>query len=279
MVFPCRVWSEIRSRAGEELGITIRGWMQDKVEPRFPYARPRVSEIASSCPAHRDVYLRRVRGLGGYAGDSLDLGVLVHEAFLGPLKLVGSGGGDVAGLYEWSVEWFKGLLARVVDGGAGDRVEIVRAAFAHGLMAALNAAESGIPVAVEPVLSGAALGVADARPDVIVANIPVEVVLASRGNGWVERKRLALAGYALIMESIWCVNVDFGVIVGIQVSGNSVRVRWRVETLGDKLRRRFLEERDRVAAIIETGEDPGLPASCPARCPFREVCGVARGGN
>jgi len=51
-----------------------------------------------------------------------------------------------------------------------------------------------------------------------------------------------------------------------------VKFTWRVVRVDDSLRRRFLDARDEVARILEYGDDPGTPPSCPSMCPYRGVC-------
>ena len=46
--------------------------------------------------------------------------------------------------------------------------------------------------------------------------------------------------------------------------------------IGDPLRREFIEIRDEVFDIINTGEDPGTPPQCPEYCIYIEVCSSKR---
>ena len=95
MVFPRRVWDYIRSLGSEgPVYAEVRGWRFELVSPRYRY-RPSVSEVAGFCPSHRDVYLQRVRGLQPPRSPAALYGVLVHEFFLEPFRLVDRGVSDL----------------------------------------------------------------------------------------------------------------------------------------------------------------------------------------
>jgi len=52
------------------------------------------------------------------------------------------------------------------------------------LRLAAAARVEGVPVSVEPRIPGRPVGLSDyVKPDLVVGNVPVEVVLAGRGNG------------------------------------------------------------------------------------------------
>jgi CRISPR-associated protein Csa1 len=38
--------------------------------------------------------------------------------------------------------------------------------------------------------------------------------------------------------------------------------------VGERLRRAFLEERNRLMELVHSGADPGLSPACSARCPL-----------
>jgi CRISPR-associated protein Csa1 len=265
-VFPRRVWDLVRSRGLDLVSPELRGWA---LEPGRYSARPSVSDVASPCPSKRDVYLRRVRGLRLPESGAVGLGRLVHEAFLYPFRHVSTG-----------TPWWRVVesWARRVSSLPGPLRGVARSVFDEALGLAALARADGVPVAVEPEVPGGPVGLSDyVKPDLLVGYTPVEVVLAA-GRGWAERKSLALAGYALAVEAWTGQPVDYAVIAGVAVNG-AARIVWRVVWVDDPLRRRFIEERDRVARIIEYAEDPGLPPACPQRCPFRGVChGEGAGG-
>lgn len=273
LVLPRRVWDFIRSvGASGDNPVEFRGWRFDLVGPRYRF-RPAVSEVASFCPSRREVFFRRVRGLVGEVG--VNRGVLVHEFFLEPFRLVGRG---LWGLEEL-LEGRRRLEERfgVVDG-------FYRRVFGLGVALALQVVvDGGLPVSVEPGVPGGSVGFADVvRPDLLVGLIPVEVVFGSPETLYGSRKELAVAAYGLAVEA-WTGNpVDYGVVVYVRDVGGMPALDWRVVVLDDGLRRRVLRERDETAMIVDEGFDPGPsdPRVCPEWCPFRGVCfGEGVGGK
>jgi len=234
VALPRWVWDELRATAGETV-VHTRGWDWQLLQPRYK-ARPSVSDLTSPCPTKRDVYLRKVLGVR-LESEAMSKGRAVHEAFMAPFKGV-------------ELETEDPLLKRVYE-----EAKVRKAA----------AEEEGIPVEVEPEIPGHSVGLSSAlKPDFLVGFIPVEVVY---GNG-LERKKLAVTGYALALES-W---IGHPVEVGIVVSVTDKKTYWNVVRIHEGLRRRFLEVRDEVARILGEKEDPGAPEECPKACPFAEVC-------
>ena len=272
MVLPRRVWDYIRSLGSEgPVYAEVRGWRFDYVAPRYRY-RPSVSEVASYCPCHRDAYLQRVRGLQPPRSQRALYGVLVHEFFLEPFRLVDRGVDSLDALVAG-----RHRLARRL-GVRADR--FLGRVYEFGAILALQSRVDGdIPLRVEPPIPGAPVGLSDTvRPDLLVGFIPVEVTAAGPGGTYGSRKELQLAGYALAIEAWTGVPVDYGIVVYVgRRGGGEPRLEWRVVVIDDALRRSFLRERDEVAMIVENRVDPG-PAGegCPSWCPFRGVEGCPR---
>jgi len=42
--------------------------------------------------------------------------------------------------------------------------------------------------------------------------------------------------------------------------------------VGDELRREFIEVRDEIAELVDSGIDPGKPNQCPKFCSYYGVC-------
>jgi len=262
-LFPRWVWDFVRVVGGEVVA-EVRGWRFDVVGGRF-FARPSISDVTSPCPVKRDVWLRkvlRVRVDGGV----FVLGRVVHEVFLYPFKHYRDSLWDLAKNFDSILNSF-GSLCKVYKNRL---YELFKAAL--GL--ALYSAEEGIPISVEPTIPAASIGLSDyVRPDLLVGFIPVDIALMpnSRSDGF-ERKELALAGYALAVESWTGHPVDYGVAVYVNL-GEGPLLNWRIVRVDDSLRRAFLEARDRVAMVLEHPDDPPQPAdSCPRSCPYFEVC-------
>ncbi len=266
LVLPRRVWDFIRSLGAEAtVSAEVRGWRFDLVSPRYSY-RPTVSEIASYCPTRRDVYLKRVVGAREPEDTPAAIhGRYVHEVFLEPFRLVTSGRRSVEDLAAGK----RRVLRRL-----GVRTRLLESVYDLGAALALQTLVDGdIPVQVEPSIPGAAVGLSDTvKPDMLIGMIPVEVTTASPDTVYGERKKLAVAGYALALEAWTGVPVDYGVTLYLRERDGTVWPDWRVVVIDDGLRRRFLRARDEVAMIVENRVDPGPSDQCPQWCPFRAIC-------
>jgi len=232
---PRAVWDELRATAGDFI-VNTRGWDWALVQPRHR-ARPSVSDVTSPCPTKRDVYLRKVAGVRA-ENRAMSRGKEVHEAFMAP---------------------FKGEERDYED-------PLLRRVYEEGKLRKAEAEAEGIPVSVEPEIPGSPIGLSSVlRPDFLVGFIPVEVVY---GNG-LERKKLAVTGYALALESWTGHPVDAAVVISV----TEKRTYWNLVRIHEGLRKKFLEMRDEVANMLAEGDDPGPADECPSTCPFREVCG------
>jgi len=273
-LLPRRVWDFIRS-LGAEGGVyaEVRGWRFEYVSPRYRY-RPSPSEVAGFCPTRRDVYLRRVRRLQAPRGPGAAYGQLVHEFFLEPFRLVDRGVVDVEGL----AAGLRRLQRRL--GVGGDRF-LRRVYSVASSLALQGVVDAELPVRVEPELPGAPVGLSDVvRPDLLVGFLPVEVTSASPQAYYGASKELQLAGYALAVEALTGLPVDYGVLLYVRRrEGGGARLEWRVVPVDDPLRRRFLRARDEAAMIVDDGVDPGAAGECPAWCPFRGAEGCPPRGR
>ena len=259
------MWDFIRATSGDGGYAEVRGWRYDVVATRY-CSRPSVSDVTSPCLTKRDIYLRKVLRVR-VDSKVLSLGRAVHEVFLYPFRYRGED-------FERLVHGFRHVLRQYQD--LRQYWRFFEKVFRKALTLSLISEEEQVPVSVEPYIPAGSIGLSDfVRPDLMVGFIPVDLVLVLGSHG-LERKELALAGYALAIEA-WTGNpVDVGVIIGIHM-GDDTRFTWRVVRIDDSLRRRFLEVRDEVARILDYGEDPERPSSCPSTCPYREVCW--NGGN
>jgi len=82
---------------------------------------------------------------------------------------------------------------------------------------------------------------------------------------------LSITGYALALEADDEIDVNFGAVVYVRI-GRSVRIDQKLFLISDELRREFLEVRDEIAELIESGADPGMPCECPKCCCYYDVC-------
>ncbi len=235
-MLPRSVWDELRATAGEAM-VTVRGWDWSLFHVNVP-VRPSVSDVTSPCLSKRDVYLRRVLKLRP-SSPLLERGKSVHEAFMAP---------------------FRGEERNFDD-------ELLKAVYEEAMLRKRIADEEGIPYKVEPELPGSVIGLSSVvKPDFLVGFMPVELVYG--GNGNVERKKLALAAYALVIEAWTGLPIDAGTIISVTDNG----IKYLLVRIGDYYRKKFLEERDHVASLLASREDPGKAERCVNSCPFKEVC-------
>ncbi|RLF22100.1 MAG: type I-A CRISPR-associated protein Cas4/Csa1 [Thermoprotei archaeon] len=266
MVVPTKVLNRIRTLSMGDFMVNYRGWNQELMEVKYRYF-PTVSEIASLCPTHRDVFLSKVQGLKPLENKNVVYGRLLHEAFLMPLRLVIENKRRrslIDLLYAG-----KQRLMRKIPSEIRAYAEKV---YDVACSLALNWAheEYQIPILVEPTIDATNIGLSDSlKPDLVIGLIPCEFTIMS--EKCFKRKEIALAAYALAIESMTQNPVNYGILASIRIGGR-VKVRWRLVPLTDQLRRMVIEERDKVARIVEYGDDPGISPSCSDFCLWREVC-------
>jgi len=126
-----------------------------------------------------------------------------------------------------------------------------------------------VPLDVEFRIDGSRLGLSNVRVDALLFPcIPVEIKV---GEG--VKPELALAGYALALESVIRRPVNYGIVVNVEFRSD-LSLSWRVKTvhIDDDLRLEFLHERDKRADIVDKKIDPGVAPSCPTTCPYYDYC-------
>ena len=82
---------------------------------------------------------------------------------------------------------------------------------------------------------------------------------------------LSLTGYALALEADDEVDVNFGFLIYIKINKN-VYFNVKGFVVSDEVRREFLEVRDEIAELVDSGIDPGKPSKCPKYCSYYGVC-------
>lgn len=265
MVLPRWVWDYIRNTAMEDVYVEVRGWMRDVVAPRYR-ARPSISDVTSPCDTKRDVYLRRVLGIRMPDSEVLVLGRMVHEVFFTVFN-------NRRDSLEDMIKDLNDLLSRYGELSRKYGNAIARL-YRKVVGLYLQSIEEGLPISVEPTVPGAPIGLSDfVKPDLLVGLIPIEVTTSRSSNTVddVDRKEIALAGYALALENWLGHPINFGVVINVRLN-DEVRLDYKVVPINDPLRKAFLDLRDKVARIIEYSDDPGKAQNCPSTCPFYGVC-------
>jgi len=128
-----------------------------------------------------------------------------------------------------------------------------------------------IPVVVEQRLDGRFLGLSGNLSADALTFSPV--VLDLKTGKFRQFQYLTTTGYALVLEAIYEVPIDVGVLVNLDFnSRNFPVIARRPHVISEALRNEFIEERDRKLEIVAEGIDPGVAPDCPEDCPFYNVC-------
>ncbi|NPA70671.1 MAG: type I-A CRISPR-associated protein Cas4/Csa1 [Crenarchaeota archaeon] len=277
----------------------LRGWSW--CEPPVLFvgcSRLSVSDIVSFCSTGRDVFLRYVVGVRGKFSKCVVRGLVVHVAFrefIHSLKRILYSGNVRNGVELLEALKREGhvVFSRVFDDPIYSTIDAreVEALFwevwRRGMTIYSGAFDKYlrnmdvdlryidsivkmvVPLDVEFRIDGSKIGLSNVRIDALLfPYVPVEIKV---GEG--VRPELALAGYALVLESVLRRPINHGVIVNVDVRSD-LSLSWRVKTIhiGEDLRLEFLHERDRRADIVDKKVDPGLASSCPVICPYYEYC-------
>jgi len=223
------------------VGEGLRGW---SVSSAGPLVRP--SSLASPCPSRRDAWLL-ARGWRLPRSGAVARGISYHEEVLGVFRAAVRG---------------PGALAEAVSS-----VRTHAGVWAVGVAAAWLGSGGVPPIAVEPRLPPAA-GFTSSRPDLVIGSSPAEVAYTNGSREYLERKRVELAAYALIIEALTKSPVSRGYL--IRVGDDTVTVE--EVPVDEGLRVEALRAREEIAAIMSSDEPPPMPGNCPRNCPLREVC-------
>lgn len=262
----------------------LRGWCWDRrpVRPKA-YFGLGVSEVAYRyCEVFRDLWLRRRGGVKPVVekGSLLWWGSVVHA-------VMDYACSDVRRLLDkgyppWRVyeEASKLALRRAREAGAeGDRritgfyKSVVMLLLAQTTIYSMlhdNTSYSMITPITEFRIDGTPLGLSSRlRVDAVTGmGVVVEFKYGGKGNG---RHKIGLAGYALALESMVELPVDFGVLVYINDLDNP-RLTMEPVYIDARLRRSFLENRDEAIDTLMMARPPEPLENCSRTCPFYKYC-------
>jgi len=132
-----------------------------------------------------------------------------------------------------------------------------------------NIVGHAIPPFVERKIDGSPVGLS--RYLSLDVFTPYSVIMDFKSGYERNEHMLSLTGYALALEADNEADVNFGFLIYIRVDKN-VHFRQKGFLVGDELRREFLEVRDEIAEIVDSGIDPGRPVECPEYCFYFGVC-------
>ncbi len=276
-------------RARDPVPEELRGWSHNSppIKPRA-YLGLGVGEVAYRyCETRRDLYLRRVVGLRGDSGKApLANGAAIHRIFseasrgVRKLAMLGRTGPEI--YEELSREAPKIASTECPEDLRGSceklyrylalmwSAETAKARIAYGSQDAVGF----IPWITELRIDGTLAGLSDrlSIDAMAEASIVIEIKTGQR-RGF---HKLALAGYALAIESSLEVPIDYGVLIYINMSREEPEISIEPHYISPDLRKEFIDARDEAIDMILSSRDPGIARNCPDTCPFLEICGVRR---
>ncbi len=287
-------------RVSEEL----RGWewYREPIRPPTEIIRLGVSDIANRyCDTMRDLYLKYVMNINVRPNFSMIWGKAIHEVYRTILETsrkiliessIITGSEFLEKIYEDDMINIivENILKSVnVTEEYTDQISKIRKAcinfakflviqiasridteLAKGRNDSNNIVGKVLPFFTEYKIDGSLIGLKDClKVDMMYHNIIIELKC-----GKIEHfHKLALAGYALAIESDLEIPIDYALLVYVNFNGKMIpRIRTIPIIVDDSLRREFLELRDNAMELILHERDPGISQSCPQDCPYRNYC-------
>lgn len=287
-----------------EVDEELRGWSygQGAVAPGGG-PQVGVADVAGGfCESSRDAYLRYVARIPQRDNRVLQRGRLLHEAWTRTVSAVKKAlyaaqelpsaaqlstelRSFEAGFKESAVQRYRllspdavrWLVEKVVAEAAYTYSASLERQLARSRFLELDGlASSVIPLVTEFPVDGGRVGLSRSlRLDALLLfSIPLELKTRTPRPEF----EIALAGYAIALESEYEAPVDRGLLLYVEVDEERKRlfVRPKLVAIGNSLRSAFIEKRDRVKEILAYREDPGLPSRCSPECPYLHYC---RGGE
>ena len=273
----------------ESMGISedLRGYAWDKppVEP-INDVRVSVSDINGICPTRRDAFVKYVLKekpvLNQYMLRGLAYHKVIRDTLVSIKKAIYSGissGEELVDVFFNNAE----IPESVCKKFGIDTKECLKlykflilqiaARVDEALSKYPDADEENImslalPPFVEKKVDGSLVGLSKyLSVDVFAPNTVLDFKSGYSRN----EHMLALTGYALAIEADDGVDVNYGFLVYIKVDKN-VHFRHVGFAVSDELRREFIEVRDEIAELVDSGIDPGKPSQCPKFCSYYGVC-------
>ncbi|ABP95307.1 MULTISPECIES: type I-A CRISPR-associated protein Cas4/Csa1 [Metallosphaera] len=257
-------------RASDPIEEELRGWSyhHPPIKPRR-YLSLSMGDVAYRyCETKRDVYLRR-NGVQGEANQALNHGLSVHRIFSTISREVSRL--TLSGLPPWDVVSILMSRCSKLSRECQDRSGCEQAckSFSLDLISDYFDSTSFIPTISEFRVDGTPLGLSPRLS--VDAITQFSMVVEIKTGTPQDFHKLALAGYALALESSLELPLDFGTL--IYVRGGELR--YESHYVSPDLRKEFLDSRDEVISMLSEDRDPGLPTVCYPSCPFLSHC---RGG-
>lgn len=298
-----------RSLKKPEISEELRGWSWREPPLLCAYdVKLPISEVFSdACPTGRNVYMRYVLRCKPKPMPAVVEGYLVHamisdfassikKCLLGEVREPLSLWQSLMDNYHELAEAWARRAAEEMRGASPEEVEAVRRKFGRWFRALWIPLSFWIcseysraiaknpfvkpetllskvaPAFLEFEVDGSLIGFSEiGRIDALA---PFSVTADIKVGAPREIHRLAIAAYAMALESTFEAPIDVGILIYLQlVKGRSVvKASRKVFALTDELRVRAIEERDRKLRIVAEREDPGMPDRCPSHCGFLDAC-------
>lgn len=266
-------------RASDPVEEELRGWnyFTPPVKPRR-YLGLSIADVAYKyCETKRDVYLRRVLKVQGEQNEFLNHGSSIH-------RLISSISREILRMISLNVKPWD-IMAQMYQKCrkiAKDTCtanlaycEEVCKAFSFELLSDYADSTSFIPLISEFKVDGSPLGLSSKLS--VDAITQLSMVVEIKTGIQQEFHKLALAGYALSLESALNLPIDFGLLIYVNGKEKGYpEIKYEVYYISPDLRKEFLEARDEVIDLITEEKDPGYPTKCSSSCPFLKYCGVAK---
>uniref|UniRef100_A0A0F2LKI4 CRISPR-associated protein Cse1 n=1 Tax=Candidatus Aramenus sulfurataquae TaxID=1326980 RepID=A0A0F2LKI4_9CREN len=256
-------------RASDPIDEDLRGWNYHSppIKPRA-YLSLSIADVAYRyCDSKRDVYLRKVLKMKGEQTPSLTLGQQVHEL----IALISR---DVTRLLAQGLPAYEVLEVinkKRYSTSFSPFLEKFKKAFAFYLLSDASDSSGFIPLISEFRVDGTPLGLSPRLSADAISQISmvVEVKVAN----YQDFHKLALAGYALALESAFELPVDFGALIYVNgINEKHPEIRTEAYYLSTDLRKEFIDTRDEVIDMLLEEKDPGLASNCQSSCPFYSYC-------
>jgi len=275
-------------RISEEL----RGynWDSPPVEPNSSGIYLSLSDFYGTCPAMRDIYLKYVEGIKPALNTFMLRGLAYHEVIKEALIRIK---GTIYNGVMNGIELMEKLQKVDIPAKVCERLNVEAKVECEKLFKYIIlqcAAEidrilskfpyidvdslinKALPPVVERRIDGSFIGLSNNLS--IDLFTPYNVIADLKSGEERERNLLILTGYALALESDEMTDVNFGFLIYLRIK-NTIQFKIRHSLISDELRRNFLELRDEIFEVIESGVDPGKSTNCSKYCPYFGVCNEA----
>jgi len=262
-------------RASDPIEEELRGWNyhMPPIKPRR-YFSLSMSDVAYKyCLTKRDVYLRKVLKVQGEQKPALALGQAVHDV----IKHVSDDLTKLSasGLKPWDALEVLFMKSRKVAREVCPQqfikyCEEVYKAYALDILSDTSDSTSFLPVISEFKVDGSPLGLSPRLS--VDAIVQLSFVVEFKVGSIQEFHKLALAGYALALESALELPIDFGALIYVNGINSSPEFKLEVSYISPDLRKEFLDARDEIIDMLSQEKDPGMPVTCSPSCPFLSYC-------